>query len=487
LEQLKRQAKLLRDFVRVGAPQALEMVAEFHPAPPDLDPGSPAVTGFRLTTAQLVVARRHGFASWAKLRAHLGVIDRYRRSPHQAPPSPDLPDEFLRLACLTHGGGEADSPEGSRRAARLLEARPDVTAGSIHVAAAAGDVEAARHLLDDDPARASEEGGPHRWEPLLYLAYSTIDDRVAARSHLEVASLLLGAGADPNAGYLWEGLPSPYTVLTGVLTGGHRERLALGRLLLDAGAEANDAQLMYELGFAGDDPGPLELLYEFGLGRGEGGVWHRRLGSSLDTPAQLVEDELIRAAAGDWPRRLRLVLAHPVRFDGLGSNHPIFEGLTAYEHAVMRGNAAATAILDGAGVRPLEPDPVRDFIGACMLADRATVERMKGDDPSIVERAKARRPHQICVAADLDRFDAVKLLIEVGFDVNATYRWPHEQSALHGAAFHGNLEMVRYLVDHGADVTAEDCSFHATPRGWAEHAGHPDTVAYFDGLAGPSA
>ena len=157
LEQFKDQAKLLRDCVRAGVPQAIEMVEEFHPRRQGLVAGSPEAAGFQLTAAQLVVARRHGFASWAKLRGHLGVIARYRRTPRLAPVAADPADEFLRLACLTHGDTGEDEPGRWRRAAGLL-------------AAAAGDVAA-------DPGCAAVEDGPHRWGPLLYLAYSMTDDR----------------------------------------------------------------------------------------------------------------------------------------------------------------------------------------------------------------------------------------------------------------------------------------------------------------------
>ena len=53
----------------------------------------------------------------------------------------------------------------------------------------------------------------------------------------------LEAGADPNAGYLWHGLPTPFTVLTGVFGEGelgpvrqprHPHSLALARLLLES-------------------------------------------------------------------------------------------------------------------------------------------------------------------------------------------------------------------------------------------------------------
>ena len=135
------------------------------------------------------------------------------------------------------------------------------------------------------------------------------DDRVEGRSHLKVARLLLAAGAAPNAGYLWTGLTWPYTVLTGALSSSHSHPLDLARLLLEAGAEANDAQLTYELLGSDDETEAHELLYEFGFGRGRGGVWHRRLGSALATPAQLAENELVVAAAHGWSRRLSVVLS----------------------------------------------------------------------------------------------------------------------------------------------------------------------------------
>ena len=458
------------------------MVEEFHPKFQRLVAGLAEAENFQLTAAQLVVARRHGFSSWAKLRSHLGVIDRYRCSPHRAPVAVDPADEFLRLACMTHGETDEDEPGRWRRAAELLTVRTDLPATNVHVAAAVGDVAATESLLASDPGRAGISGGPHRWEPLLYLAYSMIDDRVDGRSHVEVARLLLAAGADPNAGYLWEGLPSPYTVLTGTLTSSHSNPMGLARLLLEAGAEANDAQLLYELGGTGDDPGPLELLYEFGLGRGTGGVWHRRLGWTLDSPAQMVESELLAAAARGFAQKLAVILRHPVNIDARQTEHLYWEGRTAYDLAVMNGHVAAVAVLDAAGARPPVPDPERDFLGACIRADRADVEAMMTADSGIVARAKARRSHQISLAADRDLFDAVRLMVELGFDINASHRYPHEQTALHGAAFNGNLEMVRFLVQHGADLDALDCSFQATPRGWAEHKGQTEVVAFFDAL-----
>jgi hypothetical protein len=257
LEQLKKGAKSFQRAVRSGDVGAAEVVREFHPRLPDAQPGSTELNGFTRTGAQFVIARQFGFASWAKLKAHLELVACYARSPHDQPVGEPLTDdqavidEFLRLACLTYGD---DDPDRFRRARSLLEQHDWLGRASIHTIAATSEVDAARELLDHDGSQASLVGGPHGWAPLLYLTYSRVP-LGPGRSAVAVARLLLEHGADPNAGYLWEGLVPPFTALTGALGGGgtipkHEEELALARLLLQAGADANDGQALYNQGWA---------------------------------------------------------------------------------------------------------------------------------------------------------------------------------------------------------------------------------------------
>src|SRR5207245_9526495 len=132
--------------------------------------------------------RQHGCGSWPRVRRHVEVVPRSARSPHRAPPSGPLTSEtarareFLRLACLTYGD---DDPARREQARELLATHPQIAAASIYTAAAAGDVAAAA-ILADDPAQASIPGGPHDWEPLLYLAYSRLDSTAPGHSTLEV-------------------------------------------------------------------------------------------------------------------------------------------------------------------------------------------------------------------------------------------------------------------------------------------------------------
>ena len=69
LEHLRKEAKRLAQRVRAGDAAAIALAREFHPRAPE------AITKFSLTDAQLAIARRYGFASWPKLKAHLTAIE----------------------------------------------------------------------------------------------------------------------------------------------------------------------------------------------------------------------------------------------------------------------------------------------------------------------------------------------------------------------------------------------------------------------------
>lgn len=65
LQTLKDRAKQLLKAVQAGDAQALERVAPYFDA----------ASAFSLQQAQLVVARRHGFASWRRLKAFIAARD----------------------------------------------------------------------------------------------------------------------------------------------------------------------------------------------------------------------------------------------------------------------------------------------------------------------------------------------------------------------------------------------------------------------------
>jgi hypothetical protein len=495
-EQLRRQAKDLRDLSRAGLRGALDLVGAHHPDGPH------AVS---LAGAQFVVARHYGFSSWAALRRHVTTIERYRRAPDElAEADSGAPaDEFLMLACLRYGGD--DAPDRWRRAAALLAEHPEITRESVHAAAAAADADALEELLGEDPERARAEGGPYRWEPVLYLAYARHDPSVSENATVRSARLLLDHGADPNAGYLWHGLIPAFTALTGALGSGegdqppHPHGPALARALLAAGADPNDGQALYNRQF-GDDDSHLTLLLGHGLGRGSGGPWRARLGERTDSPADLIADQLRWAVTHDMRDRVRLLAEYgaDLRTPFKAGEDRIVKCVNACDDRTPAEVAAICGcwsvldwLVDHGGVTRPAADGADGLIAAALAGDRSAAERLAGHAGA----ARAERPGLIVWAASRRAWSAIPLLAELGWDVNARARvdFPMEQeweTALHEAAGTGEVDAARMLTGLGADPGVRDARFNATPLGWAEHFGQRATAEYLrpltPGVADPA-
>jgi ankyrin repeat protein len=420
------------------------------------------------------------------------VLARYSRSPDEVT-AVGAADEFLSLGCLCYAD---DEPARWARAREILREHPEIIGGNAHVAAAAADPQALRRVLADDPAAARRDGGPFGWTPLFYLAYARHDPDVTELAVLESARLLLEAGADPNAGYLWHGLPTPFTVLTGVFGEGelgparqprHPRSLPLARVLLVAGADPNDGQALYNRMF---EPGNdhLELLLDFGLGTGDGGPWRRLLDDALESPAQMLRGQLAWAVTHGMTDRVRLVvergrvdLVTPFDQDA-GSAR----GGTVTAVAATTGHADLIGYLVAHGAPPPDLTPQEAFIAAALAADQAGLTTLLASHPGLAEEVRSARPALVTWAAACGNPAAVEILADLGFDVNARGRTdvPSDQpwqTALHKAAEDGNVELARTLLRRGADPGIRDARFDATPLSWARHFGQ-DAVA---GLLAP--
>jgi DinB superfamily/Ankyrin repeats (3 copies) len=120
---------------------------------------------------------------------------------------------------------------------------------------------------------------------------------------------------------------------------------------------------------------------------------------------------------------------------------------------------------------PAAPDPL---VQALLDADESVVARAERSE---MDRIRTAEPALVARAAAQGRWDAVRLLVELGFDVNVISR----RTALHDAAGSGDLEMVRYLIEHGADPSVVEADFNATPAGWATYFRHDAVVDYLEG------
>jgi hypothetical protein len=382
LERLRKDARRLQRAAAQRSSPAVDLVQRWHPRP---DVALADTDRFRLHDAQLTVARRYGFSGWPALVAYVELAATISRFPGSVQEDGlDAADRFATLACLRYD--ETDSPERWAAAAALLAAEPTIVDRSICAAAAAMDPDALSRHLAADPASVDRAAGPFQWPPLLYVTYSRVPLDRSADQVSQVVTLLLDAGADPDIGYLWGGLATPFTALTGAFGEGeqgpgrqprHSHSQLVAKLLLDRGADPNDGQTLYNRMFTpGNDH--LELLFQYGLGTVTNGPWFRRLGEALETPAELMGRQVRWAAEHGFAERLALLADHGVDVGGVE--------VVAWT-----------------------------------------------------------------VPADIDG------LVQ-------------GRTALHDAAWSGDVDRVRTLLDAGADPGIRDATYGTTPLGWAEHA-----------------
>ena len=479
LDQLRSQARELQRAVRRGEPAALARVSRWHP-------GAPPAGRFPLTAAQLVLARQHGFPSWARMRRYVQIVTARAWAPGPPPEGESLADRFLRLACLTYSGDQAADRVG---AARLLAEHPGLPRHSLFTAAACADTAEVRRHLAGRPAGANVTGGPHGWSPLLYQAYARHNPRIDLPATLETARLLLDAGADPDDGRFWHALPTPFTVLTGVLGYGehhapwHPHASAFARLLLERGADPNDGQTLYNRMFGSSDD-HLVLLFEYGLGRHSRGPWHRLLGESLESPAEMLRSLLAWAVTHDQRRRVILLAEHGVDIVSPFTEQRSPRRGTPAEVALINGHRELADQLVALGARPARLSAADAFVEAVLAGDADAARRTPAE---VIATVRRKRTGLVTWAAAQGAPNAVELLATAGFDINALGRsdipsndpW---HTALHVAAGNGNLTLARTLLELGADPDIPDKHYQATPLGWAWHFDQPAVAGLLEPL-----
>jgi len=268
----------------------------------------------KLAEAHLAIAREYGFSSWRAMKAE---IDR-RRAPNVA--------EFSR-AC------------------------------------AAGDLDALRGLLKNDPTlvRKRNAGGSTGLHHAV--------------RHPDAVRLLIEHGADPNARNVGDNAsPLHFAAANGVLES--------VRILLDAGADVHGAGDLHDgevIGWAAH-PGNeavINLLLERGACHH---IFSAMALGDLDLVARVVEDipdSLLRRRSRFEARQtpLHAAVAPP---DGLAGkpNYALLQllielgadleakdskGRTALDIATLRGDREATRLLRAAGAREPQPSPAADF------------------------------------------------------------------------------------------------------------------------------
>jgi ankyrin repeat protein len=265
-------------------------------------------------------------------------------------------------------------------------------------------------------------------------------------------------------------------VLTGVLGYGeqnqpwHPHAIDFARLLLDAGADPNDGQALYNRMFGTSDD-HLVLLFEYGLGRDTNGPWYRLLGESLEPPAMMLRSLLAWAVAHDQRARVALLAEHGVDIVRPFTEPRSPQRYSPAEFALINGHRELAGELRELGAEPPRLSPADAFVAAVLAGDADAA----GQTPAaVVAAVRHRRPGLVTWAAAQGAANSVELLVRAGFDVNARGRsdipsnmpW---HTALHVAAENGDVTLARTLLALGADPDIRDQRYQGTPLGWARH------------------
>lgn len=440
LENLRKDAKRWLKAVRAGDTKARTRLVQAWS-------GAPAEPSLR--DIQHALAHEYGVESWVALKAALDDLAIDRQSHAE------------RVEAVLRHGWDGDVLV----ARRILERDPDIARDSLFTAATCGDVGEVKRRLVLDSGAATRVGGSRRWTALAYVTYGRLDSVNA----VEIARLLLDAGADPNFQFD-DGWGCPFKVLTGAIGLGegmkptHPQAVELVELLIERGADPLDAQALYNTSIAGDDIFWMDLLWRHCQSRGETARW-TSIGEQTPGGNMRVNtlDYLLGNAVGSYyPKRAAWLLEH-----GADPNTPqAYQKLPVHKLARMSGFGDIAALLErhGARIEPLGPPEA--FRAALLSNDLPGARAMAKEAPALIDD-----PNFILDAAMFGKADAVGLLLELGADVQTR---DHDAiTPLHRAVQSNDLTTVNLLLDAGADPEARETKWGGTPMGWSSALGRP--------------
>lgn len=367
----------------------------------------------------------------------------------------------------------------------LRAAHPDLATGDIHTAAILGDAVTVQRLLTEDRRRATDKSAPYGGDALTYLGLSKYLRLDPARTpgFLRAAATLLDAGADPNTGFWTTGQhPERETALYGAAGVAHHAELT--RLLLARGADPNDEEAVYHSPETHDNAA-MKVLVETGRLTQENLAlmlirkhdWHDYEG---------VKYLLERGVDPNYHRwRGWIAIHHAIaRNNSLeivqllldhGADPTLRkDGATAVERAARKGRGDLLRLFAERGF-PIELRGVDRLIGACATDDAAAVRELRERQPELVRELLAQGPTLLAEFAGTWNTAGVRHLLDLGVPVDARYVGDGyfdvapDSTALHVAAWQSRPDLVRLLIERGADVNARD-SKGRTPLAMANKA-----------------
>jgi ankyrin repeat protein len=500
LEQYKKQAKELARDCAAGQSAALARVRKHHPRLRDIAPNE--ARSFALADAQLVIAREHNFSSWQRLA---GQIEKLRMI-RSLESLPDPASTFIEVASVDlhawHASGTLDY------ATMILSRYPKVATANIFAAAVLGDEATVRAFLAADPALATSQGGPHKWDALTYLCFSRYLrlDESRSGAFTATARVLLEAGASANACW-WDTIDDPprkvpQTAIYGAA--GIAQHPDITQLLLEHGADPNDEETPYHVA-----EGPYNSVLQVIL---ESGRFNQR---SLATV-------LVRKADWHEERGMQLTLRY-----GADPNYHTTWNITPFQHSIRRDNAITMIemllehgadpyirnndtghnalqmaayhgradvlrLIEDRGFALRFDEPLDELVAACAAANIVRARSLLTEHPILFEQVLRVGGALLGHFAGIDNLLGIRCLLSLGIPVDVL--WPEgdaffdeakNSTALHVAAWRGRHDVVCELISCGASVNATDgrgrtplqLAVKACIDSYWKHHRQPDSVA----------
>jgi len=479
LEFLRKEAKKLLRQCRSGNATALARVQKQLPA---------LSSNIQLADVQHALAREQGFANWSELKHEESSTKQF-------------------LAAVR---------DGSFQSAKQYIAKSRTLArASIHAACALGDAEAVSVHLENDPALLNSlfEG----WPPIHYACGSPLH-RLSGRHSAgisECVRLLLDRGADPDTFVLADAADPDSRVFPiyraamngnrplflllkqrGVASDPSLNALRKAKMVPDNNEGSinaaypdlfNDPNFREELkqrlakARSKFQPEPAASRHE-PLSSFDPREFHSHVPSPVMTATTTEWWRLMLERGVDpnwrsepehatplhnfagWPGGCEEAMELLISF-GADVHLKRRDGRTAYSVAVRGGNKAAAEVLLRHGADPNSVPPMDRLIGACRLGDKETAKAVLSQNRNLLDTVSAEDQEVLVLAATKNQIDTVRLMAEIGFDPGQLGE--SGMTLLHVASWHGNVEMVRLLLELRVPVNVRDLIFGAPPLAWA--------------------
>jgi ankyrin repeat protein len=453
LEQLKKQAEEFLQSICSREPDAVRRLREFHPDFANVAESELARAKFSLAAAQLIVAREYGFASWAKLKARVATL----AASHD-------PAVALQAAILANdtAGVAALLEKFPALKDRLNEPLPDYGFGATPLIAA---VQRTNREMIDLLLRSGADinARSHWWAG----SFGVLDNDHGLADFLIARGARVDAHAAARLG-MFDKLRELVAADPGVVAarGGDGQTplhfacsVEVARFLLDHGADIDALDVDHE-----STPAQYMMRERREVARH---LVSRGCRTDLLMAAALGDLDLVRRQLDEDPSRIHMSVSRehfPMKNPRAGGSIYIWTlGPNETPHVLAHESGHGEVLRY---LMERSSDSLK-FSLALELGDNALFDRLVAAAPDLPKSLAPAEGRRLPDAAQNRDIETGRRMLEAGWPVDA--RGQHGGTALHWAAFQGQVEMTRLILGSHPPLEVVDFDFGGEPLGWAIH------------------